>query len=65
MASFWLASLALSLFKPVDGGEDEVGVVRGVAQREDLFIHVLECVLVDDAVGALLLESSVQTSDLT
>ena len=48
----------------VDGEEDEVRVLRGVSEREDLVVDLLERVLVDDARRAVLLESAVQPTDL-
>ena len=48
----------------VDGEEDEVGVLGGVAEGEDLVVDLLEGVLVDDARRAVLLESAVQPTHL-
>ena len=45
---------------PVNCSEDQVGILGGVPKREDLGVHLLECVLVDDPIGALLLERPVQ-----
>ena len=48
----------------VDGEKDEVGVVRCVAEGEDLVVDLFEGVLVDDAGRTVLLESAVQATDL-
>ncbi len=50
--------------KPVYGEEDQVGVVRGVAEREYLLVDLLEGLLVHDPVRTLLLESPVEVADL-
>ena len=48
----------------VDGEEDEVCVVGGVAEGEDLVVDLLEGLLVDDARRAVLLERTVQPPHL-
>ena len=48
----------------VDGKEDEVGVLGGVAEGEDLVVDLLEGLLVDDARRAVLLERTVQPPHL-
>ena len=50
-------------YAPVDCREDEVRVVCGVPQREDLLVDVLERLLIHDPVGTFLFESSVQGTD--